>query len=129
MCVYVCSADGNFEVTLSTKATVYHNGLVEWKPPAIYKSSCEIDVEYFPFDEQTCVMKFGSWTYDGFKVRLNPPQSFIHLKKTKEPTMTTRYQTVFLIDFLRSRYFFFLFVFILLLLCLLLCAWSIPISI
>ena len=66
MCVY--SADGNFEVTLSTKATVYHNGLVEWKPPAIYKSSCEIDVEYFPFDEQTCVLKFGSWTYDGFQV-------------------------------------------------------------
>ena len=26
-------------------------------------------MEYFPFDEQTCVMKFGSWTYDGFQVR------------------------------------------------------------
>ncbi|CAH0554068.1 unnamed protein product [Brassicogethes aeneus] len=64
------SADGNFEVTLATKATIYHQGLVEWKPPAIYKSSCEIDVEYFPFDEQTCVLKFGSWTYDGFKVRV-----------------------------------------------------------
>jgi hypothetical protein len=63
------SADGNFEVTLSTKATMYHSGLIEWKPPAIYKSSCEIDVEYFPFDEQTCVLKFGSWTYDGFQVR------------------------------------------------------------
>ncbi|XP_045766075.1 acetylcholine receptor subunit alpha-like isoform X1 [Maniola jurtina] len=62
------NADGNFEVTLATKATIYHQGLVEWKPPAIYKSSCEIDVEYFPFDEQTCVLKFGSWTYDGFKV-------------------------------------------------------------
>uniref|UniRef100_A0A336LWR4 CSON004115 protein n=1 Tax=Culicoides sonorensis TaxID=179676 RepID=A0A336LWR4_CULSO len=58
-------ADGNFEVTLATKATIYSQGLVEWKPPAIYKSSCEIDVEYFPFDEQTCVLKFGSWTYDG----------------------------------------------------------------
>ena len=63
-----CSADGNFEVTLATKATLHYNGLVEWEPPAIYKSSCEIDVEYFPFDEQTCVMKFGSWTYDGFQV-------------------------------------------------------------
>ncbi|CAG9795064.1 unnamed protein product [Diatraea saccharalis] len=59
------NADGNFEVTLATKATIYHQGLVEWKPPAIYKSSCEIDVEYFPFDEQTCVLKFGSWTADG----------------------------------------------------------------
>lgn len=65
------SADGNFEVTLATKATIYSEGLVEWKPPAIYKSSCEIDVEYFPFDEQTCVLKFGSWTYDGFKVCFN----------------------------------------------------------
>ncbi|KAI4486387.1 hypothetical protein M0802_012297 [Mischocyttarus mexicanus] len=59
------SADGNFEVTLATKATIYHQGLVEWKPPAIYKSSCEIDVEYFPFDEQTCVLKFDS---SGFAV-------------------------------------------------------------
>merc|ERR1712242_81352 len=64
------NADGNFEVTLSTKATLYANGMVEWKPPAIYHSSCEMDVEYFPFDEQTCVMKFGSWTYDGSKVDL-----------------------------------------------------------
>ncbi|XP_018896881.2 acetylcholine receptor subunit alpha-like isoform X1 [Bemisia tabaci] len=64
------NADGNFEVTLATKATIYNQGLVEWKPPAIYKSSCEIDVEYFPFDEQTCVLKFGSWTYDGFMVDL-----------------------------------------------------------
>merc|ERR1719499_2812 len=64
------NADGNFEVTLATKATLWYNGLVEWKPPAIYHSSCEMDVEYFPFDEQTCVMKFGSWTYDGFQVDL-----------------------------------------------------------
>ncbi|CAL4166256.1 unnamed protein product, partial [Meganyctiphanes norvegica] len=64
------NADGNFEVTLATKATLHSDGMVEWKPPAIYKSSCEIDVEYFPFDEQTCVMKFGSWTYDGFQVDL-----------------------------------------------------------
>ncbi|KOB72301.1 Nicotinic acetylcholine receptor subunit alpha 4, partial [Operophtera brumata] len=72
------NADGNFEVTLATKATIYHQGLVEWKPPAIYKSSCEIDVEYFPFDEQTCVLKFGSWTYDGFKAA-RPPSSLTAL--------------------------------------------------
>lgn len=78
----ICSADGNFEVTLATKATIYSQGLVEWKPPAIYKSSCEIDVEYFPFDEQTCVLKFGSWTYDGFKVRLpiRPTNHRFHLR-------------------------------------------------
>lgn len=62
------SADGNYEVTLMTKATLKFTGDVVWKPPAIYKSSCEIDVEWFPFDEQSCNMKFGSWTYDGFQV-------------------------------------------------------------
>lgn len=51
-----------------TKATVYYTGLVIWKPPAVYKSSCSIDVEFFPYDVQTCILKLGSWTYDGFKV-------------------------------------------------------------
>ncbi|XP_074649881.1 acetylcholine receptor subunit alpha-like isoform X2 [Tubulanus polymorphus] len=64
------NADGNYEVTLMTKATLNSNGLVEWMPPAIYKSSCTINVEFFPFDQQLCTMKFGSWTYDGFQVDL-----------------------------------------------------------
>ncbi|XP_077989125.1 neuronal acetylcholine receptor subunit alpha-2-like [Glandiceps talaboti] len=59
------NADGNYEPTLMTKALVYNTGTIYWLPPAIYKSSCRIDVQYFPFDEQHCTMKFGSWTYDG----------------------------------------------------------------
>ncbi|KAK7605575.1 hypothetical protein V9T40_007433 [Parthenolecanium corni] len=66
--LYKMRADGDYEVTLMTKATVYCTGLVVWQPPTIYKSSCSIDVEYFPYDVQTCVLKLGSWTYDGFKV-------------------------------------------------------------
>jgi hypothetical protein len=53
-----------------TKAVLRHTGKVLWTPPAIFKSSCEIDVRYFPFDQQTCFMKFGSWTYDGNQVRV-----------------------------------------------------------
>lgn len=34
--IFYCSADGNYEVTLITKANVYYNGLVDWKPPSIY---------------------------------------------------------------------------------------------
>jgi nicotinic acetylcholine receptor len=62
------SADGNFTVKIMTKATIEHTGRVVWKPPAIYKSLCPIDVEFFPFDEQMCTLKIGSWTYDGNSV-------------------------------------------------------------
>ncbi|CAG9769475.1 unnamed protein product [Ceutorhynchus assimilis] len=64
------NADGNYEVTLMTKATLKYTGEVVWKPPSIYKSSCEINVQYFPFDEQSCLMKFASWTYNGLQVDL-----------------------------------------------------------
>lgn len=64
------SADGRYELTLWTKATLHPDGLVIWEPPAIYKSSCLIDVQYFPFDQQSCHMTFGSWTYNGFQVDL-----------------------------------------------------------
>ncbi|XP_015785552.1 acetylcholine receptor subunit beta-like 2 [Tetranychus urticae] len=62
------NADGDYVITKLTKALVTSDGKVSWKPPAIFKSSCTIDVEYFPFDEQTCQMKFGIWTYDGLLI-------------------------------------------------------------
>uniref|UniRef100_A0AAU6PBS5 Nicotinic acetylcholine receptor alpha2 n=1 Tax=Protohermes xanthodes TaxID=1452977 RepID=A0AAU6PBS5_9NEOP len=64
------NADGEYVVTTMTKAVLHHTGKVLWTPPAIFKSSCEIDVRYFPFDQQTCFMKFGSWTYDGDQIDL-----------------------------------------------------------
>ncbi|GFV03775.1 acetylcholine receptor subunit alpha-like 1 [Trichonephila clavipes] len=70
------SADGNYEVTIMTKAIIHSTGRVVWNPPAIYKSSCQIDVQYFPFDRQSCLMKFGSWTYDGYHV-ISPFCNFI----------------------------------------------------
>ncbi|XP_076444121.1 acetylcholine receptor subunit beta-like 1 [Babylonia areolata] len=59
------NADGNYEVSYKSNCVIYWNGNINWIPPAIYKSSCSIDVEYFPFDEQDCDMKFGSWTFRG----------------------------------------------------------------
>ncbi|XP_077996371.1 neuronal acetylcholine receptor subunit beta-4-like [Glandiceps talaboti] len=66
------NADGTYDVQNMAMANVYYNGTVSWVPPAIYKSSCKINVEYFPFDEQVCKMKFGAWTYSGTVVDLSP---------------------------------------------------------
>lgn len=61
-----------------TKAVLHHDGKVIWNPPAIYKSACLIDIQYFPFDKQECKMKFGSWTYDGNQVSgVKSSQKFI----------------------------------------------------
>nr|CAB3230767.1 nAChR-A1 nicotinic acetylcholine receptor subunit precursor [Phallusia mammillata] len=56
------NADGDFAISQFTKAKVNYTGFVEWKPPAIFKSFCEIQVAQFPFDTQNCTMKIGPWS-------------------------------------------------------------------
>ena len=58
------NADGNFTGQFNTKATLKSSGEVEWSCPMIFRSSCQIDVTYFPYDTQNCSLTFGSWTYD-----------------------------------------------------------------
>ena len=61
---------GDFHVKQNTKAVVSYDGEVTWMPPAILKSSCSIDVTYFPFDAQNCTMKFGAWTHGKSRIDL-----------------------------------------------------------
>ncbi|CAJ0590969.1 unnamed protein product [Cylicocyclus nassatus] len=60
------NADGEPHISILSDALVYHNGLIVWKPPSIYKSFCPINIEYFPYDSQSCTLKFGGWSYNGF---------------------------------------------------------------
>ncbi|XP_017470069.1 PREDICTED: uncharacterized protein LOC108361814 [Rhagoletis zephyria] len=62
------SADEGFDGTYQTNVVVRNNGSCLYVPPGIFKSTCKIDITWFPFDDQRCEMKFGSWTYDGFQV-------------------------------------------------------------
>ncbi|XP_057699174.1 neuronal acetylcholine receptor subunit beta-3a [Corythoichthys intestinalis] len=74
------NADGRFEGSLMTKAIVRWDGSITWTPPASYKSSCTMDVTFFPFDRQNCSMKFGSWTYDGNMVDLVLVDNYVDRK-------------------------------------------------
>lgn len=63
------SADPQFQSSvINTNVIVSSNGEVVWLSHGIYRSSCDINVEYFPFDLQSCQMKWASWTYDGYQV-------------------------------------------------------------
>uniref|UniRef100_A0A3B3SSW3 Cholinergic receptor nicotinic alpha 9 subunit n=2 Tax=Paramormyrops kingsleyae TaxID=1676925 RepID=A0A3B3SSW3_9TELE len=61
-------ADDDFSGPLDTNVVLRYNGEITWDSPAITKSSCVVDVSYFPFDSQHCNLTFGSWTYNGNQV-------------------------------------------------------------
>ncbi len=80
------SADDYNKGFMQSKAMVKPDGKVFWPLPVKLRSSCKIDVTYFPFDDQICLIKFGSWTYSGLQVDLVNASSqgylikFFHLK-------------------------------------------------
>ena len=50
--------------------TVNHDGNCSLTYIDFFKSTCAIDVTFFPFDEQTCKLEFGSWGLDERYLRL-----------------------------------------------------------
>ncbi|XP_061669946.1 neuronal acetylcholine receptor subunit alpha-7-like [Syngnathoides biaculeatus] len=65
------SADESFDPTFHTKIVVTSSGNCLFVPPGIFKSTCDIDLRWFPFDIQKCDIKFGSWTYGGWSLDLS----------------------------------------------------------
>lgn len=57
-------ADTRLEEKREVLVIVNADGKVRWRPPSIFKSTCQINIELFPYDHQNCSMKFGSWSYD-----------------------------------------------------------------
>ncbi|KAM6979875.1 LOW QUALITY PROTEIN: neuronal acetylcholine receptor subunit alpha-7-like [Aplochiton taeniatus] len=64
------SADERFDATFHTNVLVNASGYCQYIPPGILKSTCYIDVRWFPFDVQKCDLKFGSWTHNGWLLDL-----------------------------------------------------------
>ena len=58
------SADEDIDSKFPSNVVVYADGLMSWVPLGLFISSCAIDIRWFPFDDQRCRLKFGSWSYD-----------------------------------------------------------------
>ena len=77
------SADEDIDSKYPTNIVVYHDGSCSWVPLGLFISTCAIDIRWFPFDDQLCSMKFGSWTYDGTKINLTASSDSIDLSTYK----------------------------------------------
>lgn len=63
---------GGGPTTYKTHVVMHSNGDNDWTSPALFKTVCAIDVTYFPFDMQTCSLKFGSWASGSHQLRMCP---------------------------------------------------------
>lgn len=63
--------DNGEQYLFQTKVVINHDGTISWLSPNKLRSSCKIDIQYFPFDTQYCKITFGSWTFDGGKLSLD----------------------------------------------------------
>ncbi|XP_052868513.1 neuronal acetylcholine receptor subunit alpha-7-like [Anopheles cruzii] len=69
-----------------TNVLVYNTGKVLWVPPTEFHSFCELNMRMWPFDYQKCMIKIGSWTFDGFRLNLTisgEPERHIMLKNSE----------------------------------------------
>ncbi|XP_042888420.1 neuronal acetylcholine receptor subunit alpha-9-II-like [Penaeus japonicus] len=64
-------ADTNYMGSIiNTNAIILYTGEVELVSHALITSVCNVDVQWYPFDQQLCHLTFASWTYDYEKIRL-----------------------------------------------------------
>ncbi|XP_069114774.1 neuronal acetylcholine receptor subunit alpha-7-like [Argopecten irradians] len=62
------------------KLYVIHNGHVFWSPPDVFEVTCQADVTFYPFDEQTCSLYFGVYMHTELEVVLDLPARGINLR-------------------------------------------------
>ena len=52
------------------RAMVMSNGGINYWTAGQLHTGCQVDITYFPFDEQACYIQLDSWTYAGDMVRI-----------------------------------------------------------
>ena len=55
-----------------SNAVIRSSGMVIFVPPMKYKTHCPVNYEGWPWSEQNCTFKLGSWTYDKSQLDIQP---------------------------------------------------------
>jgi len=64
------TAENPLENLASSNALVHSNGDILWSRPGMITSTCSFQLRDFPYDQQNCTLKFGSWSYSGIFLNL-----------------------------------------------------------
>ena len=54
------------------RVSIYPDGTLYYNFPTVLQSECKMDQLQYPFDVQTCDLKFGSWSHSGAELDLKP---------------------------------------------------------
>lgn len=66
------------------RSSLHSDGTVSYNFPTLTESVCTLDVDRFPFDQQTCPLVFGSWVYDGTQMDLVVRIMFLDLQQNQD---------------------------------------------
>lgn len=84
--VFVCSVgnifDGEFRDRF--RASIHHSGKVLWEPGGTFRTICEVSINAYPFDHQTCDIVFANWQYTKDQVNLTSNQSKVNMETYTE---------------------------------------------
>ena len=77
----------SFLKTFKQNVEVSHHGENNWRASVILRSPCQFNYLKFPFDIQTCVMRFGSFSYDESLLEMSPENETADLSTYKGKNM------------------------------------------
>jgi len=62
------------------RVLIGHTGHVHWEPGGVFTTTCDIDVRYFPFDDQRCMIEFGAWAYYSARVNITSASDTVSVR-------------------------------------------------
>ncbi|KAH8266508.1 hypothetical protein KR044_009290, partial [Drosophila immigrans] len=76
--------EGNFLV--STQLILSNNGSILWVTPAVYTAYCSLNMRKWPYDEQTCKLKIGTWSLNHIDAAYNKESHELNYENVVEST-------------------------------------------
>ncbi|XP_030383574.1 neuronal acetylcholine receptor subunit alpha-2 [Scaptodrosophila lebanonensis] len=76
--------EGNY--LSDTQVLLVHDGSFLWVPPALYIAYCNLNMRNWPYDQQTCKLKIGSWSSNNIDAEYSKQKSALEYDELLQST-------------------------------------------